>query len=696
MGFDFSVIFNTLTQSPGDLISFLVVSLFLILILVIAISRLRKTENRSVVHHVMTGCGILLFLLSIIYISSFFSPNDLTKTTMIFTIIECLAGTLMIAWLTWTFLVERDQFLFNGLIIFLSSTLILAGVGSFLWIILLPDANLINSISLIIIWQYGSLILILAGLIVIMTIRPKQWIVAAAILVVLAAGLGLQLIFQNPNSFQMGAVRLSQLLSLPWMLFLIHRFRNNFRKLSTKKEAVKRLENEKRVDTKPTLMDQLLKISLQETPESKYKAAVRAISFSVAADMCYLAKITDKTENIQLLAGYDLIRERFLPIRTLEKDELQNIMDAWQENRSLVLSRNDSDIIDASTLTSLMRQPSLGNLLAYPLSYADEQLAGGVILLSPYTFKHWGKDTVNLFDEIKGTLSEVVFYQRSSERLNAELDQSTIDRNRLQDEKKTLTQVLIEKQLEINNKESSIKQLKARLQIEKIATVKQIEQLQKEISALINQAAKFKRNASKCQDLHKEIDHLTKERDHLQKELMLSNTRIKELETKSERIDPIQLAMETKIISLDAIAANIKLQTAPQVQQKHLNLEIINPDGRQMIKTDPEILHTALIRLMENAIQASKEGGKIQLSLKLSFETGMLILDVTDFGEGLSQTEQRVLFNTDRDALPGIGSIKSIRDAVSANRLLNGKIWLKSKKKVFTTFRIQVPVRIID
>ena len=115
-----------------------------------------------------------------------------------------------------------------------------------------------------------------------------------------------------------------------------------------------------------------------------------------------------------------------------------------------------------------------------------------------------------------------------------------------------------------------------------------------------------------------------------------------------------------------------------------------------MIKTDPEILHTALIRLMENAIQASKEGGKIQLSLKLSFETGMLILDVTDFGEGLSQTEQRVLFNTDRDALPGIGSIKSIRDAVSANRLLKGKIWLKSKKKVFTTFRIQVPVRIID
>jgi chemotaxis protein histidine kinase CheA len=45
---------------------------------------------------------------------------------------------------------------------------------------------------------------------------------------------------------------------------------------------------------------------------------------------------------------------------------------------------------------------------------------------------------------------------------------------------------------------------------------------------------------------------------------------------------------------------------------------------------------------------------------------------------------------------PGIGSIQSIREAIRAIRVLNGKIWLKSKKGEFTTFRVQLPVRIID
>ncbi|MEA3326857.1 MAG: ATP-binding protein [Chloroflexota bacterium] len=695
MGFDFSVIFNALAQSPGNLIFFLVVSLPLILILILALTMLSKIENRAIVHHVLTGCGILLILQSIIYISSFFSPNNLTNSTLPFTIIECLTGTLMITWITWTFLSERVQFHFTGLNILLSLVLALAGVGSIFWIILLPEALPFDVFRLLIFWQSGSLILTLIGLTLILKTRPQQWIVAAAILVVLAAGYALQLVFQDSKSYQMGAVRLAQMLSLPWMLSLVHRFGKKFNN-SVKNGPLQQPKKDKHVDIKPTLVDQLLKISLQETPENKYKAAARAISFSVVADMCYLAKIADETGRIQLLAGYDLIRERFLPIATLTRDGLQHIMDAWQENKSLLLSRNDSEIQDVSTLTSLLRHHSIGNLLAYPLSFIDGHLAGGLILLSPYTNKPWGKDTVKLFDEIKGTLSEVIYCQSPSERLKAELDQSKNDKIRLQEDKKTLTQILIEKQLEINEKEASIKQLKARLQIEKITTVRQIEQLQKEINELITQAAEFELNASKCQDLHKEIDRLSKEKGQLQKELMLANTRIKELETKSEHIGPIQLSNKTKIISLDAIAANIKLQKAAEIQQRHLNLEIINPDSRQMIKTDPEMLHTILIRLMENAIEASEVGGKIQMSQKLSLATGMLILEITDFGEGLSQTEKRALFNADREEMPGIGSYKSIRDAISAIRLLKGKIWLKSKKKEFTTFRVQVPVRIID
>jgi len=74
----------------------------------------------------------------------------------------------------------------------------------------------------------------------------------------------------------------------------------------------------------------------------------------------------------------------------------------------------------------------------------------------------------------------------------------------------------------------------------------------------------------------------------------------------------------------------------------------------------------------------------------------MLVIQVTDFGEGLTQAEQTAFFNADHKSIDGIGSVQSIRDAIRAIRVLNGKIWLRSKKEAFTTFRVQLPVRIID
>ena len=74
----------------------------------------------------------------------------------------------------------------------------------------------------------------------------------------------------------------------------------------------------------------------------------------------------------------------------------------------------------------------------------------------------------------------------------------------------------------------------------------------------------------------------------------------------------------------------------------------------------------------------------------------MLIMQITDYGPGLTPDEQAALFSTEPPEIGGIGSLASIREAVRAIRVLNGKIWLKSKKDISTTFRVQLPVRIID
>jgi len=696
MEFDITSAFNHLSQSPGDLIYFLVVSLPLILTLGYALILRKIVEQREIIHHVMTGSEILLFLAIIILMSSLFSPKTLTKTSIVFIITECLAAALIITWITWTFLDEEDKFLFNGVSLFLTNGLILTAVGSVLWIIFLPYADLYQAMGLFTLWHVLSLLLILVGLIRLITSRPKQRVVAAVILVVLAAGFILQIVLQDVDSFQMGAVRFSQMLSMPGILILISRFKNKTAPVEINDGSEKSGEDIILVDTKPALVDELLKIALQETVETKYRAIVRAISLSVVADICLLAKLSDDKGEVQILAGYDLIRERFLPETTLNRKDLPQITDHWESNKRLILSGRDSESPDGLTLSALLSYYTAGNLLAYPISLKDGSSHGGVIFLSPYTNKSWDKNTFELLNEVETTLGEVVFSQTMNERINAELDISRNDIDRLQQEKNAITQVLIEKQTEINTQESALKQLKARFQIEKLATVKQIEQLQREINELIIQKTEYDRNELKNEELQREIARLTEEKDNLQKELSHAGARIQELEAKAEQTGPIRLSMETKIVSLDAIVANSKQHTAQKVQQSHQSLEIINPDGRQMVRTDPDLLHKAIIGLLENAIKASKQGSKIQMHIKLSFETGMLILEITDFGEGLSPIEQQALFRADHEKIPGVGNLHAIRDAIRAIRLLQGKIWLKSKKNAFTTFRVQVPVRIID
>jgi signal transduction histidine kinase len=254
---------------------------------------------------------------------------------------------------------------------------------------------------------------------------------------------------------------------------------------------------------------------------------------------------------------------------------------------------------------------------------------------------------------------------------------------------------LANKELALDQQEKYIQQLKNELRTFNSDADQRIETLQLQIENL-KAALSSQQAGPDLEQMQSEIRQLTNENEQLQIMLSRANARIRDLETQAGQTGPIRLSMQNQIISLDSVAANVKLQINQQLQQKHLNLEIINPDGRQMIKTDPELLQNILLGLLENAIQVSQAGNAIQLSQRLSFETGMLIIEVTDFGEGLTPEEQKAFFSADYNAMPGIGSISAIRNAIRAIRVLNGKIWLRSKKWNFTTFRVQLPVRIID
>jgi signal transduction histidine kinase len=679
-----------LTSSPGKLIYHLVIGSILILIGGLAIPRLNFPKKRKQARHILIGSSILLLIQIILFGASLISGIK----PFSFSLLESLTASLTIVWLLWVFHQEDPQFFFTGVNIFLTIALfIIATIIQILAI--LPEA-VVRTDMVIPSWQVGSLILIILGVVLMFKKRPDQWVIAVCILLILAIGHGLQLIFRPSYELNMGAVRLSQILSMPWLIVIVQRFVKTQPEEEDLPEEPQPSPEEKRVDTKPTLISYLLRIPLQETQQEKFKAVVQALSMSVLADICCLVTFSQEEKGLKFAAGYDLIRETYLQTANLSKETLPNILEAWHEHRILKLSQSFTEYLDVKTLTDLINYPRLGNLLALPLFVTPEVLAGGILFLSPYTEKTWDEGTISLLNEIRPTLSKVLFKSPINENLENKLKIAKQNIQQLVNQKESLLVELQKKETALQKLEANLQQWKAKYQVEKLDSVNRLEKMQNQINRLTIQAEKQENSSLKLEQMKANIRQLTKERDQLKSELANAEARIEVLKTEKGQTGAIRLSMNTQVVSLDSIMANVRLNMASALADAFIDLEISNPDGHQMIKTDPELTQTILIGLLDNAIQASNPGGRIQISQELSLETGMLVIQVTDFGEGLTPEEQKSLFGIRPEKSSGIGSIKSLREAIRGIRILNGKIWIKSKKGEHTTFRVQLPVRIID
>ncbi len=689
-----STIFSILTNSPGDLIYHLVVGFALILVMVFASIKVRHPLIGGRARHVLVGCGILLILQVILFSLTISVDPQRTASPLIYGLIERMVHALAVVWLIWTFNELGKRILSTSITGFISLALFLmCGISIGLTLLQAEFLQAVDEI-LLILWQSGTIILILSGMLLFLSQRPEQWGLAISMLTLLAMGYLLQHALGTPTVY-MGAVRMAEIISFPWLLTLVYRFSE--KKVKEEKYEIRPEPSSKRpsANIKSDLINHLLKISLMETSDEKFNAVARALSLSVISDICYLIQLTDENQKVLVLAGYDLIREEELQKAVLKHDQLPRIMEAWGENQSLDLSYTSPDVQDAATFTSLLRYHRMGNLFAYPLQ-TDQTNHGGVVFLSPYTNKHQGNETRQLMDEIKETLTQVLFSQDPKKMLHNEINELVNNINTLKDQKRKIETALVEKETQITELHTLNKQLKAEYQKDKLQSVKQIDSLKENIQELIGKRPSQDEQLKQLEQANQRQRQLIDERDQLKAALSNANARIKELESQTGQTGPIRLSIDSQIISLDSIAANIRLQVNPLLQHNNLNLEIVNPDGRQMVKVDPGLVQAVLNGLLENAILASEQDEKIQINQKVSYETGMLILQVTDFGDGLTPDEQKDLFSADHDSIPGIGSVQSIRKAIQAIRVLNGKIWLRSKKGSFTTFRVQLPIRIID
>jgi len=125
------------------------------------------------------------------------------------------------------------------------------------------------------------------------------------------------------------------------------------------------------------------------------------------------------------------------------------------------------------------------------------------------------------------------------------------------------------------------------------------------------------------------------------------------------------------------------------------NFEIVPEKGDIFyFKTDPEKVKLAIANLISNAIKFSYENGKIIVRVWKDEE--MVHISVQDFGTGISEANQKIIFDRFKRLDSGINSLNrghglglSINKAVID--LLQGKISIKSEINKGATFTISIP-----
>ncbi len=166
-------------------------------------------------------------------------------------------------------------------------------------------------------------------------------------------------------------------------------------------------------------------------------------------------------------------------------------------------------------------------------------------------------------------------------------------------------------------------------------------------------------------------------------------------------IEAGELYLEVSNVTADTLIEAVMESFVTEMQKKNLTFEFIkigNKDDNLYFKTDSEKLRLILSNLIDNAIKFSKIS-KIIISREIS--EGVLTISVQDFGIGISDKNQKIIFDRFKRLETGINSINRGHGlGLSINKalldFLYGEIKIESTKDVGTTFKITIPESIPD
>jgi two-component system sensor histidine kinase FlrB len=143
-------------------------------------------------------------------------------------------------------------------------------------------------------------------------------------------------------------------------------------------------------------------------------------------------------------------------------------------------------------------------------------------------------------------------------------------------------------------------------------------------------------------------------------------------------------------VPVSALLAELQQVIEPQMKSRDLVFEVKDEGSGAVLKGSRKALSGALLNLLENAMQASSAGGKIEL--RAWCEAGRIHFAVRDEGKGVERELQDRLFEpffTTRQEGTGLG-LAIVRGVVESH---GGSIKVKSASGSGSEFELDLPMR---
>jgi len=159
------------------------------------------------------------------------------------------------------------------------------------------------------------------------------------------------------------------------------------------------------------------------------------------------------------------------------------------------------------------------------------------------------------------------------------------------------------------------------------------------------------------------------------------------------RVELVSRDLKFGPVALRSIIKSIAEEQAETVQERCLTLDLHLPPDLPMINGDSKQLHSALSRIVGNAVKYTPDGGKISVSTQLKTNgTGQFVETiVADTGVGVDLDKQKLIFDkfttaenvalhsTSKTQFMGGGIGLGLTIAKGVIEAHNGRIWVESE-----------------